>query len=686
MANSLLQLEFNKEAVATDIVSFDIRSKLSNKVLTIVLSWTNKDPRIQKYTVPVTPDFVSPVPGYGTASSYAAYLRTDYGESLFTANFSFIYVKPTVIVQLNTPDFIFENTYLNNNLLDFTVQNNLAPIYELLSYSFTEADLENDRCSKFNLTIETSTLTKRIVYNNIELLNNNLDNPFTLVLNRGVISNLSIENEEGTVLKFPAVGKNLKAPLLSDPNININVLQLLSSATVKIEVGGDEVSSNLFELDLDYSLDNVNWQKDNVFSNQIPGSYTIYIKDQLGCKKSKNFEITDTSTRQPFLFLSKANAINFKEHEDWDNCSIYKNSVNTLACERLVGLNYSLPNLFQTCDSTTIQFKSNYFDIDATLRKEDGQEFPLIINKMTSNLDRFQSMDCIIYKYSDSKAGVYFASGSVYEEGGFIIGEYSLEGNLPDMAKIGNFIEINGIGIFDIKDVIFDDNISKKAMIIDYEYNSTPATFVVKSIFDLLNYDVYEFVIDWSVYGEGVYDLLLSNKDTQGNEALLQSENLDVRKIQEGTLAIVYYNKNNRDIFYKYGIKHLIRICYDYIEAGIKDESEISEGDLITSLNSSSIHEKDEIMFIDLTDEVMRKLAIALSCENLFINGVGYVKDGSLEVTPLKNTNLHDLKVSLIKTNINYNNNKQGKVGVDYDYIDINIPAFITTGEGFINS
>ena len=80
----------------------------------------------------------------------------------------------------------------------------------------------------------------------------------------------------------------------------------------------------------------------------------------------------------------------------------------------------------------------------------------------------------------------------------------------------------------------------------------------------------------------------------------------------------------------------------------------------------------------------MRKLAIALSCENVFINGLGYVKNGSLEPEPIENTNLHNLIAEMIKTNINYNNNTQGQEGLDDGYINFNIPEFINLGGKFL--
>jgi len=89
----------------------------------------------------------------------------------------------------------------------------------------------------------------------------------------------------------------------------------------------------------------------------------------------------------------------------------------------------------------------------------------------------------------------------------------------------------------------------------------------------------------------------------------------------------------------------------------------------------------------------MRKLVVALSCENLFINGIGYVKDGNVSSENIDNTNLYEVKATLIKTNVSYTNFKQGATGIDAETSGTtsgrpsnNIPQIITTGINFIKS
>ena len=82
----------------------------------------------------------------------------------------------------------------------------------------------------------------------------------------------------------------------------------------------------------------------------------------------------------------------------------------------------------------------------------------------------------------------------------------------------------------------------------------------------------------------------------------------------------------------------------------------------------------------------MRKLATALSCENLFINGIGYIKDGNLSYDNIDNTNLYEVRAKMLKNGESINNTQGDK---DEEIVfdgDFNIPAFLYTGDGFIKT
>ena len=87
-----------------------------------------------------------------------------------------------------------------------------------------------------------------------------------------------------------------------------------------------------------------------------------------------------------------------------------------------------------------------------------------------------------------------------------------------------------------------------------------------------------------------------------------------------------------------------------------------------------------------LSGSLKSKLIVALSCENLFVNGIGYVKDGNVDEENIDNTNLYEVTSTLIKTNVSYTNFKQGQTGIDNDSGTLDIPLIITAGTNFIKS
>jgi hypothetical protein len=390
----------------------------------------------------------------------------------------------------------------------------------------------------------------------------------------------------------------------------------------------------------------------------------------------------------PFLFFSGANSVTFKESVVVDNCSIFRNESNALEFQGLEQIKYCDNILFQTCDTTKLQFKSNFSTPTAFVRHEDGTaDTAITVSKMSSNLNRFKSMDCMYYDYANGLMGIYFESGNTYDEFGLPIDTYSLNGNLPEFAIKGEQIELEGLGIATIVDIVFDSTIGKKAIIIEYiVFSPTPVAAIITSVYDVLPYEIYEIEIDWSAQGVGVHDIYVKNEDTQNTTVEHLSENILVDAEQENCLAIRYYNDNNRDIFYKYGIQHFIRVPYLHVEGLPLDESELNINDLTSNITESSVHELNKFTFEECTKSMMRKLVIALSCDTVFINGQGYIKQNNIEVENTVNTNQYLVIATMLKTNINYNNNRQGQLGLDDGTLDFDIPPFIWGDNGFVNS
>ena len=104
--------------------------------------------------------------------------------------------------------------------------------------------------------------------------------------------------------------------------------------------------------------------------------------------------------------------------------------------------------------------------------------------------------------------------------------------------------------------------------------------------------------------------------------------------------------------------------------------------DLSTYLSESTVHKGMSISFAETTYKVMLKIVLALSSENLFINGIGYVKSGNVEVDPILNTNLYLIKCSVLGSGESFNSFINNTKGESEGYKTIYIPGLIKTNLG----
>ena len=488
-------------------------------------------------------------------------------------------------------------------------------------------------------------------------------------------------------------------------NLNIYVTpNPLLGATVTINQNyGSQLQQQPVEEVHTYSLDGITYQSSNIFTGQTDGDYTVYVKNNTGCTIEKDYTVSGSAGRDAYFFLSDVNSATFSKNEVWDGLQdgIHKNSGNVLALTERNDFLYEEKELVRVSDSIRIQFKSNYDSHSIKIEDCEGNEvsssgYPP--EKMSNNLDLFESLDGNFVSLN-GVAVIYFTSGVTYNEAGGNIGTFELFGNLPDCAIIGASVDIAGFGIHIITNLIYDPVLDKKCMVFgDYIYgNTSPTTLIIKAYYDLLPFEVYEFNVNFSSViikgglSEEVRLRIDANDSLYDNMSyytdyiyiLSDSEYFDIQGINK-MVAINYYNDNNRDIFYLYGITHFFRIPIQTIEDTIIDESENEKGDLTTYLSNSSVYKGVKITFADVTNKMKVKLCIALSSSNLFINGIGYAKETGLEVTKIQNTNLYTVSCELVETGKNFNILGDSETGNVEVYNPLYIPRTIGTGTGLI--
>lgn len=605
------------------------------------------------------------------ATNFANSMSLDYSNIVDVA-------RSNADVTLTMKSDAYSFTWLLTDIVsvDFEIVEATTSPIKVIQEVVSEAVVEP--CSYLNLLVETDVLAVR--YYSYGTWKDNTENPFNTSLYRGTRSTVTVENADGSTAVLNN-GQPFDYDKLSVDNIGINVSVNITGATVTVE------ATNVIGLELEYSLDGSNWTSSNVFTGQPEGAGLMWVRDQFGCEVAKDYVVTALGTRSPFLYISEANSLNFILQENINECEgVYSNVTNTFASKNNVLLPSCTETLISKCDpKITSQLKSNFENINVTLRSEVGVETEVPVVKMSGNINRFQSMDCTIYNYGENQMGVFFTSGNTYAEDGQINGSYALNGNLPDFAVLGNYITING-NTYQIKSILYDDRsyIQKRVIVLEAFYSGDIASAIIDCYYDVLPYEVYQFDIDFSLLDVGLYDVKVVNSSESMDDIIYLTENINVADNHEDTLPIVYYNANNRDIFYKWKIENFIRVPYLGKSAVPKSESEISLGDNGAYVVDSRIYKSYEIKFGDHVESIMRKIEIATGCEFVFIAGEGFVGDDALEYERVGETNLYTISKTMVQSGTNYSTRDTGDSGVDADYTNFNIPPFVTDGIGFI--
>jgi hypothetical protein len=696
MPNSVITITFNTAFVIDDDLSFDLASAIDSSLIR-KFKETWKLVRNNNYLIPTLEPALSGQPNNGgymlDSYKWQKYFSIDYN---LLSEFTVVVSSNVVQITSNSPNYIFSNF---QNTSDATaVISNIAQLnaFNVTNEAITQA---TENCDNINIGLTSDiNIAKYILDNNEVVLNNT---QLDLVYPRGVDFKIQLFDDEDRIIYYP--GQTTYNPLLTvfelnrisnevvkydlllaqniTPNVNVSIL----GATVQIVV------LNIENLVLEYSLDGVTYQSSNLFPGQSNGDYTAYVKDQFNCLKQKDFTVDGIGTRESFAMISKANPLNFIQLEDIDGINIFKNDSNSFGYDGFENIKYCDNTIFDNKDSTSMQIKSNFANITAKFRFESdlvADEITIDFVKKSDNLSKYENLDCVYYKHKSGKLAIYFNSGNTYNSLGAIIGTYELNGNLPNFAKIGNVINLDGIGAFAIYNVIKDSDINKKVILLDELYDGALTVSKIECLYDLLNFDVFEAEVSFALFEVGLWDAAVELSNDENDKVTFQSENIDIQEEHKNSINIISYNSlnNNRDVFYKYGIRFFSKFYYSHVEGYTKEESEININDNSAGSIKSILNFGDQFLFEGLTKKQMEQLSIVLSSEFVFINGVGYLKDGDLDIENEEGTNVYSIKAKMLKTNENYTTQESGYSGTDELVEEIYIPTLSTDGVNFIKS
>lgn len=575
----------------------------------------------------------------------------------------------SVTITANYAGAVFGGSGMNINA-NLVVTNEVvaAPVFFFVSDSFAPASTPN---THVRVNITTNVLSTKIT--SPVIVNGNTINPFFVNVLRGSTNVFTAENASGV-----AASKTITAPkVLSANNFTVLVNSSPNGATVTIS----EIAAS--GLTLQYSLDNITFQSTNVFSGIAVGTYTLYIKDSLGGLVTKPFTVTEFGIYTPYFYISKSNSIRFANRIAFGDAANYKNDENTLGAEVDVDLAYSGSQNFKSANVITTQFKSNYASNTVKIVKADLVEVNVPVVKMSNNIGIKDKRDAFKYSLENGKTGIYFLAGNVYNyDTNAIVSDHSLSGTLPEWASVGKYIVIANAW-FIIEEIFYDENKSADVIVFSQQYAGPAVAVIAGSIYNNFNYEVYEFSIDMVNYLNQTIQVRLNSADIHFESVTHLSEKIDVAVRFAKNVEINYWNEDNTDVFYASGIRHLINVEVTNQEGVSEEDSDTYKTDTTAMLLSAQLYELDKFTFEPVSKEIWRKLMIALSHKNVFINGVQYVKNGNFETEgPLEKSNLYVLKASMLKTGIVYNADSAD--GSDFNTGSIEIPGLIQTEIGFV--
>lgn len=624
------------------------------------------------------------------AQFYASTLDSDYNSGFFTVT-NLQGSSDQVTVTAISAGVTFTSVFIDPLIGSVVIENETTEVIQRtrLSIESSVYNQANDTpCGKFKLRLNTDSNYDFQQINNSTTANNPKDSIFEADLLRDVSYVIQLRKtvvgQSDVIARFPSSGR-LQIPSLLAENFDVISTSTIESGVITVRPIFVSI------LSYEYSINSGStWQTSNVFTGLADGDYTLLIRDKiganlLGCQISKTFTVALTTNKDPYISISKANSLYFYKQEDTDGITKFKNDTNTVSLSNKGTINYCSESLFENKDETRIQLKSSFDGLIITLRSEDGTNYNLPYNQRTDNLNKFRSLDCVMDYYTGEKSIVYFNSGNEYNEAGAVIDTYSLSGNLPDFAIIGEIVELPGYGVLEIDDVIYLDSINKRCIVVNVPFaGNLPTTLIIKSLYNVLNYNIFDFDIIWSLYSAGTYDVLIEFTDAVFPNEFYLSENINLKEEHLGTVHIRAFNTNNRDIFYKYDIYPTIRVPVFDTYYVVKDEIENNITDNSVEVVRSIINEGTSFTFDELSRENGIKLALFLSCEFVFIDGIGYAKSDALSFEPIEGTNLQTMVAIMLKTQINYNNLININTGIEFGEQEVNVPNFLTQPTNFI--
>lgn len=458
---------------------------------------------------------------------------------------------------------------------------------------------------------------------------------------------------ESDFLFFTPLGQWEISSVLATTDIN-------GQGTVSVTT---QTNNNTVLLQLELSVNDVDYFGTNTLTGLTAGDYTLYVRDAYGCKQTATFTINETPNFQVynnFKFVSPLNPIVFAEVNN--NLPSY---LNTLSYSQKTPVNYRKNYYrFKDTETGTYQFRSNY-EVNKVFLLNCGEiisEYP--VNQISDNLNQQDIRDAQLFFDNGFLYAYFNGTGNIYDTDGNIIGQNTLNGDLLLDQVQGELIVLETYGVVEILDLVDFEGVGT-AMKLNYTTPISETTLKLTTYYDLDNFEVYEFSLNYDLI-KGEYQLAIVNTTTDDfdatnplNLATFISEVFETGEDVSNYHKMEWKNSENNQISWDTGIQCMTRLPYRFEPVFEPiDENEIYTTDTTKFMLESEVYESYVFNFEPLPLNMARQLLYISSSDYLKIDDVFYVKEETPEMEAAIGSNLYIVKLKLTVAS-NYNSNER---------------------------
>ncbi|WP_424493885.1 hypothetical protein [Salinimicrobium sp. GXAS 041] len=528
------------------------------------------------------------------------------------------------LVTIEHPD----NNYFDNvsNNTDFiTDSSETTQVEEEPEINISLAQASDNPCGKYKLVITTAETEGTISVEtplgsgNSQIID--IDGSATYELD---IVRPTAAGQTGVVKLRNSLGVTIASVIFAPPK----VLAIQSVSVSGTPFGAVATINATTGLNRQYSLDNTNFQGSQEYSGLLAGEYTAYVKDDLGCEKSKTFTITQEQasglTAEEFIEMPIHNSIRFAKRTG----NTFLNFLSTETPGYIEMHHYEQP--WKIGDIVRQQFRSAYNNHKLIMMDCQGNETEIPVVKKSNNINRINIFEGN-YTEKEGRVAVYFTYGNIYNPDGSLQEEgHILEGRLPIWYEEGMYIDIEGIGVTQVERIFIDPDGVRYA-ITQKSAAGTETGKKITSIHSEHPYEIYEFEVNYLV--EGSFQLRLEYWNNEKEFYLSEIQEV-YNDLPETFLKTEWWSEDNNSVFYGTGIRHFRWIEWEkYFTLIPKGEKETFDTDTTVKNINSKTFAVYELILRKMPMEVARGLQTGFDhADYIVINGAVFLCEELVEL------------------------------------------------------